>query len=74
MQLALLHAPLGGEGSGRVRYAAAMYFRMAGEISDEALEVYRILSRLDAEDPAPLLRQLGPAGRVPARPSSSPRS
>ena len=65
VQLALLNAPPGGEGSGRVRYAAAMYFRMRGLLSEEALEIYRTLARLDHEDPAPLLRKLGVAGFLP---------
>jgi hypothetical protein len=54
-QLADLHTPPGQPGSGRVRYAAATHFYNRGMLSAEALEVYRILAFIDAEDPAPLL-------------------
>ena len=50
-----LVTPCGVAGSGRVRYGAAMYFNRKGEMSDQALEVYRILSPRDGEDPAALL-------------------
>lgn len=56
-QWALINTPLGEEWSGRTRYAAAMYFHKAGEMSAETLEVYRICARLDAEDPLAILRQ-----------------
>lgn len=59
---ALINTPLGEEWSGRTRYAAAMYFYRHGEMSAEALEVYRLCSRLDAEDPLPIIRERG-AGR-----------
>ena len=59
---ALLNTPLGEEWSGRTRYAAAMYFYRHGEMSAETLEVYRLCSRLDAEDPLPIIRERG-AGR-----------
>jgi hypothetical protein len=53
----LVRTPAGIEWSGRTRYAAAMYFYQRGEMSAEVLEVYRICSRLDAEDPAAVLRR-----------------
>jgi len=49
--------PPGAEWSGRARYAAAMYFYQHGEMAAEVLEVYRICSRLDAEDPVSVLRR-----------------
>ncbi len=47
----------GIEWSGRARYAAAMFFYQRGLLDAETLEVYRICSRLDAEDPAMVLRR-----------------
>ena len=44
--------PPGVEWSGRARYAAAAAFYNRGLLSSEVLEIYRILSRLDHEDPA----------------------
>ncbi|PWW04057.1 hypothetical protein DFR52_101747 [Hoeflea marina] len=52
----LVATPPGGEWSGRARYAAAMYFYQRGEMPAEVLEVYRISSRLDAEDAVDVLR------------------
>lgn len=49
--------PPGAEWSGRARYAAAMYFYQRGEMAADVLEVYRICSRLDAEDPISVLRR-----------------
>lgn len=46
-----LHAPLGEPGSGRVRYAAAMYFHGQGQMTDEHLEAYRICAKDDRADP-----------------------
>ena len=57
-QLGHLAMPLGQPGSGRVRYAAAMHFYNRGMLSADALEVYRILALIDAEDPGPLLARL----------------
>lgn len=54
-----LHTALGQPGSGRLRYAAAMHFHRKGLISPEALEVYRICSPQDWEDPAALLASRG---------------
>ena len=46
----LMTAP-GPEGSGRIRYAAAMYFFQRGMLSEAALELFRISSAIDHEDP-----------------------
>ncbi len=56
-QWALVNTPLGEPWSGRTRYAAAMYFHKRGELAPDALEVYRICSRLDAEDPLPIIAE-----------------
>ena len=53
----LIRTPPGTEWSGRTRYAAAMFFFQNGEMSAEVLEVYRICSRLDGEDPLDVLRR-----------------
>ncbi|HEV2506352.1 MAG TPA: hypothetical protein VGV39_24980 [Mesorhizobium sp.] len=58
-QWTLVNTPLGQPWSGRARYAAAMYFYKHGEMNAETLEVYRICSRLDAEDPLPIIRDRG---------------
>lgn len=63
-QLGLLGAPFDEPMSGRVRYAAAMYFYQRGMISAECLEVYRICARLDQEDPQPFLARLGLAREI----------
>ncbi|MBZ9657134.1 hypothetical protein [Phyllobacterium lublinensis] len=55
-QWLLINTPLGQEWSGRARYAAAMYFNIRGEMSAEALEIYRICSRMDWEDPLAILK------------------
>jgi len=57
-QRTYLETPPGVAGSGRVRYAAAMHFYNRGQLSADALEVYRILALIDAEDPGPLLARL----------------
>ncbi|MGN7733092.1 hypothetical protein [Ensifer sp. 22564] len=49
--------PAGQEWSGRARYAAAMYFYQRGLMDAETLEVYRMCSRLDAEDSSTVLRR-----------------
>ena len=36
-----------------------MYFYRRGEMDAETLEVYRICSRLDGEDPLPIIRERG---------------
>lgn len=58
-QWALVNTPLGEAWSGRTRYAAAMFFFKRGEMNAETLEVYRICSRLDLEDPLPIIRDRG---------------
>jgi hypothetical protein len=52
----LILTPAGVEWSGRARYAAAMFFYRAGEMSAEVLEIYRICSRLDDEDAVDALK------------------
>ncbi|MDI3336746.1 dimethylsulfonioproprionate lyase family protein [Defluviimonas aestuarii] len=63
-----LYAALGQPGSGRVRYAAAMYFNCKGLLSSEALEVYRICSARDGDDPAALMATRGLAPNLPPPP------
>lgn len=63
--LRLIHAPLGQRGSGRVRYGAAMALHVKGLLPEAALEVYRICSPLDAQDPVPMLRERGLAPPPP---------
>ena len=58
-QWGLVNTPLGENWSGRTRYAAAMYFYKQGELPPEALEVYRLCSRLDGEDPLSIMRDRG---------------
>jgi hypothetical protein len=52
----LILTPASEEWSGRARYAAAMYFYRAGEMSAEVLEIYRICSRIDHEDAVDALK------------------
>ena len=52
-----LALPIGQRRSGRARYAAAMSLYQSGRLSAEALEVYRICSLLDTQDPAPMLAE-----------------
>jgi len=59
-----LNTPLGAEGSGRRRYAAAMTLNRAGLVSDSVLEVFRICSPRDSEDPRDLLRGRGLDGEI----------
>ncbi len=53
----LIRTSPGIEWSGRTRYAAATFFYHRGEISAEVLEVYRICSRIDAEDSVDVLER-----------------
>lgn len=55
-QWELVNAPLGEHWSGRTRYAAAMYFYKRDELPAEVLEVYRLCSRLDDQDPLVIIR------------------
>ena len=52
----LIKTPPGEEWSGRTRYGAAMFFCQSGLMEADVLEVYRIVSRLDHEDPLAVLR------------------
>ncbi len=63
-QFAFLNETVGAPGSGNVRYAAAMHFFRCGMLSAAALEVYRVCSKLDAEDPRDLLRVRGLIGEI----------
>ncbi|SMF19875.1 hypothetical protein SAMN02982989_5730 [Xaviernesmea oryzae] len=56
-QWQLINLAPGLEWSGRARYAAAMYFHQRGEMDAETLEIYRLCSRLDDEDPVDALKQ-----------------
>jgi hypothetical protein len=58
-QWELVNTPLGEHWSGRTRYAAAMFFHKRGDMNADTLEVYRLCSRLDNEDPLPIIRQRG---------------
>jgi hypothetical protein len=63
----LIDLPLGIPGSGRQRYGAAMALNRAGQLSDAALEVYRVASAHDGDDPVAMLAERGmPAPRRPA--------
>ncbi len=55
----LIRTPLGELWSGRTRYAAAMHFYRKGEMNAETLEVYRLCSRLDRQDPLSIIRDRG---------------
>lgn len=46
-----IRLPAGMPWSGRARYAAASSFYSRGMLDADVLEIYRILSRLDHEDP-----------------------
>ena len=61
-----LAIPLGQPGSGRLRYSAAMAQYRMGRLSAEALEVFRICSPRDGEDPVGLLAARGLLGDLPA--------
>lgn len=70
--LAHLATPPGLPGSGRLRYGAAMALYRDGALSEAALEVYRICSARDRQDPAPLLRERGLP--LPLLPAFSPEA
>ena len=53
-----LNTPLGEPGSGRRRYGAVMALHRAGQISDAVLEVYRVCSASDRQDPEAVLAAL----------------
>lgn len=52
-----IRIPPGEDWSGRRRYAAAMTLYSHGLLDAETLEIYRICSRLDQEDPLSLMRR-----------------
>jgi hypothetical protein len=52
----LLAAPIGQRGSGAIRYGAAMFFYVRGEMPAEMLEIYRMCSKFDGEDPVKIAR------------------
>lgn len=54
-QLDFLRTPVGERDGGRVRYAAAMHFARSQRLSQEALEIYRILAKEDATPPREVL-------------------
>jgi hypothetical protein len=56
---ALIAAPLGVPGSGRVRYGAAMALYARGQLSDAQLEVFREAAAHDGRDPAAVLAERG---------------
>jgi hypothetical protein len=58
-QLGFIAAPPGEVGSGRVRYAAAMYLYQRHHITTETLEVFRVCAPDDRLDPLAELRRLG---------------
>jgi hypothetical protein len=66
LQVSLLETPFEEDMSGRIRYAAAMYFYQRGMISEACLEVYRTCARLDREDPVPFLKSVGLVQEVEA--------
>lgn len=50
-QWQLLRTPPGEAQSGRVRYAAAMYFHEQGQIDSGTLEDFRVCAKQDADPP-----------------------
>lgn len=52
-----IESPPGADWSGRARYAAAMTLYRHGMMDAETLEIYRICSRLDREDPLSVMRR-----------------
>jgi hypothetical protein len=63
-QLELLSSAIGLPRSGHTRYGAAMYFYVNGMIGAGTLEVYRVCSPLDHEDPIRILQAHGLANEV----------
>lgn len=57
--LAALDVPPGVPGSGRQRYGAAMTLWREGLIPPDVLEIYRVASALDGQDPVPMLAAAG---------------
>ncbi|MBL8789406.1 MAG: hypothetical protein JNM45_02850 [Rhizobiales bacterium] len=50
-QLEFLKTPVGTQDGGRIRYAAAMHFARTHRLSQDALEVFRILAKEDTANP-----------------------
>jgi hypothetical protein len=69
--LRLLHAPLGGAGSGRVRYGAAMALYARGQLDAAQLEVYREAAAHDGRDPLAMLAACGLAPPPPLPPDAA---
>ena len=63
-QYALLVSTNAESGAALSRYGAAMYFFGRGQLQAEALEVYRICSPIDSEEPRALLASLGLAEAI----------
>jgi hypothetical protein len=63
-QYELLMSPSTAHGAALWRYGAAMYFFASGQMPAEALEVFRICSPLDGEDPRKLLAARGLASVI----------
>lgn len=55
-RLADLTCEIGGPGSGKIRYAAAMYFYALQDMPADVLEIYRRCCNDDQEDPVDLLK------------------
>jgi hypothetical protein len=55
-QSGFLLANVGAAGSGSVRYAAAMYFYNLDMMPAPMLEIYRMCSKFDREDPIDLAK------------------
>ena len=64
--------PMGGEGSGMARYAAAMTLYRQRLIGAETLEVFRICAPDNARDPLAALRRLGLTADIAALTSRFP--
>ncbi len=55
-QSVFLCVNVGASGSGAVRYAAAMYFYNLDMMSAQMLEIYRMCSKFDSEDPVDIAK------------------
>lgn len=58
-QLEFLTTELGRPQSGRMRYAAAMYFCKTGKLTHKTLEIYRTLANEDNADPLAVAKASG---------------
>lgn len=66
LQAALLSTPLGELHSGRVRYAAAMYFYQQRRITEQVLEIYRECLKDDWADAKSRLMRWEPGCELPS--------